>query len=254
MSTWKGWTWAVWIALSGLLPSALPVQAGGATGGAHEITQIANNLQLIGIQLKEIDQLSRLAQQISNQQRMIDHMATQAKHLSQSDWGRAFSDLQRLNDVVRQGRALAYSYGSLDQMMRRTYPGYDTYTQAVLNRDTFEVRLSDWNRTTMDTMQGSLQAAQLQASQFDTEESTMQTLQDLSQSAVGRMQAIQAGNQIAAQQVRQTQKLRQLVMAQMGMQAAFMAGQEDKDAAQHAAYERFMRPTSRPVIGDEQRY
>jgi P-type conjugative transfer protein TrbJ len=95
---------------------------------------------------------------------------------------------------------------------------------------------------------------QLQSTQFETEESTMQTLQTLSQSAVGRMQAIQAGNQIAAQPVRQTQKLRQLLMAQMGMQAAFMAGQADQDAAQRAAYERFMRPTSRPVIGDEQRY
>jgi hypothetical protein len=48
--------------------------------------------------------------------------------------------------------------------------------------------------------------------------------------------------------------LRQLVMAQMGMQAAFLAGQEDKLATQDAAYYRFMTPTAKPVLGDGERY
>jgi P-type conjugative transfer protein TrbJ len=59
-------------------------------------------------------------------------------------------------------------------MMRRTYPGYDEYSRAVLNRDTFEDRLQGWNRTTMDTMRGTLKAMNLQASLFASEESTMQ--------------------------------------------------------------------------------
>jgi type IV secretion system protein TrbJ len=237
MSIWKQRTWAVWIVLCGLCLSVPEVQAGFATEG----TQIANNMQLIAIQLKEIQQLERLAQQIQNQLQMIHHMATQARRLSQTEWGQAFTNLQRLNNVVQQGQALAYSYGSLDQMMRRTYPGYDDYSRTVLDRETFDDRLKGWNRTTMDTMQGTLKAMNLQASLFASEESTMQTLQNLSQSAVGRMQALQAGNQIAAQQVRQTQMLRQLLMAQMGMQAAFLAGQEDRDAAQHSAYHSILK-------------
>jgi len=250
MSTWKQRTAAVWIALCGLCLSVPDVWAGFATKG----TQIANHIQLIAIQLKEVQQLEHLAQQIQNQLQMIHHMATQARRLSQTEWGQTFTNLQRLNSVVQQGQALAYSYGSLDQMMRQTYPGYDEYSRTVLNRDTFEDRFKGWNRTTMDTMQGTLKAMNLQASLFASEESTMQTLQELSQSAVGRMQALQAGNQIAAQQVRQTQMLRQLLMVQMGMQAAFLAGQEDRDAAQHSAYQRFMTPATRPVIGDEERY
>ena len=60
------------------------------------------------------------------------------------------------------------------------------------------------------------------------------------------MQAIQAGNMIAAQQVRQVQMLRQLVMAQMGMQAAFLAGQRrETGGASTPRNYRFMTPTAK---------
>jgi P-type conjugative transfer protein TrbJ len=223
-------------------------------GFATEGTQIANNMQLVAIQLKEVQQLSRLAEQVRNQLKMLDHMATQARRLSQTDWGRAFANLQRLGRVVQQGQALAYSYRDLDRLMQWTYPGYAEYSRTVLHQQTFGERLQSWNRTSMDTMQGTLQAMRLQANLFQEEESTMQALQVMSQNAVGRMQALQAGNMIAAQQVRQVQMLRQLLMAQMGMQAAFLAGREDKEAAQDAAYRQFMRPTGRPVLDNGKRY
>ena len=249
MSNLKPLTGAALIALCLWLNAA---EAFGAK--ATEATQIANNIQLIAIQLKAVEQLKRLATQIQNQLTMINHMATQAKRLSQTDWGAAFAHLQKLSGVVQQGRALAYSASGLDQMMRRTYPGYAEYSTAILNRDTFDDRFKGWNQTSMDTMSGTLKSMQLQSTLFQEEEATMQALQAMSQNAVGRMQALQAGNMIAAQQVRQVQMLRQLMMAQMGMQASFLAGQEDQTAAQHSAYQQFMTPATRPVIGDEERY
>ena len=242
------------VMITWLASSSLALAGGGLRGGALEITQIANNVQLAGIQAKEIQQLVRLAQQVQNQLRMLQDIAIQARRLAKSDWGNAFQDLQRLAGIVRQGRALAYSLGNLDQIMRETYKGYKDYTGIILNQQTFHDRFRTWNETTMDTLRGTLKAVHLQSSQFQTEERTLTTLQGLSQSAQGRMQALQAGHQIAAQQVRQLQKLRQLQMAQMGMQAAFMAGEEDQKAAQQAAYEQFMKPAGKPVIGNETRY
>jgi P-type conjugative transfer protein TrbJ len=237
-----------------LLALCLGLHAPQAANVATESTQIANNIQLFAIQLKEIEQVSKLATQISNQLKMIHHMTTQAQRLSQTDWGQAFTHLQKLSSVVQQGRALAYSYSGLDKMMRQTYPGYAEYSTMVLSGQTFDERLRGWNQTSMDTMQGALQSMHLQANLFGEEEATMQALQSMSQDAVGRMQAIQAGNMIAAQQVRQVQMLRQLMMAQVGMQAAFLAGQEDKAASQDAAYRQFMTPVSRPVLDDGERY
>ena len=93
----------------------------------------------------------------------------------------------------------------------------------------------------MDTIVASMRAAQLQERQFATEEELMNTLQLMGETAGGRMQAIQIGNQIAAQQVRQTQKLRALVMAQMQMQASFMAFQANEKDNDQARSEKYFR-------------
>ena len=65
------------------------------------------------------------------------------------------------------------------------------------------------------------------------------------------MQALQVGAQIANQQVQQMQKLRQLVMSQMNMQANFMAAEAAKDAAKQARAERFWDTNRGTQVGDE---
>ncbi|EBS6671127.1 P-type conjugative transfer protein TrbJ, partial [Salmonella enterica subsp. enterica serovar Mbandaka] len=44
----------------------------------------------------------------------------------------------------------------------------------------------------------------------------------------GRMQAIQAGNEIASQNVQQLQKLRDLIATQINMQGNYMAQEQDR--------------------------
>ncbi len=67
-----------------------------------------------------------------------------------------------------------------------------------------------------------------------------------SQSAVGRQQAIQAGNEIAAQNVQQLQKLRDLVATQITLQGNYMAKQTEQEAVKDAASERFWGGTDTP--------
>lgn len=92
----------------------------------------------------------------------------------------------------------------------------------------------------MDSISGAMRSANLQATQFQTEETTMKSIERLSQNAQGRMEAIQAGNLIAAQQVGQMQKLRSLIMAQMQMQASFMSTQSSEKDQAKAKSEQFL--------------
>ena len=62
----------------------------------------------------------------------------------------------------------------------------------------------------------------------------MQQLQALAGSAQGRMEALQVANMMAAQNVSQIQKLQQLMMMQLQMQADYLAMQQDKEAAHEA--------------------
>src|SRR5438270_5846575 len=70
-----------------------------------------------------------------------------------------------------------------------------------------------WTRTTLDTLRGTLNSVRLHAGDFATEQGRIQALQAMSDSAEGRMQALQLGNMMAGEQLQQLVKLRQLVMA-----------------------------------------
>ncbi|MCB1469025.1 MAG: P-type conjugative transfer protein TrbJ, partial [Rhizobiaceae bacterium] len=91
----------------------------------------------------------------------------------------------------------------------------------------------DWSDTNRDTIAATLRAAGLTADQFGSEQTTMGQLRSISEGAIGQMQALQVGHQIAAQQVAQSQKLRGLVSQQVTMMATwYQSEQAEKDLAQ----------------------
>ena len=102
----------------------------------------------------------------------------------------------------------------------------------------------------LDTMRGVLRSTQLQADDFLGEDTRLQALQALSDSAVGRMQAIQAGNMIAAEEAQQLRKLRQLVMAQSNAQTVYMANQTNKDAQETASLRTWLMQGANQEIGN----
>jgi P-type conjugative transfer protein TrbJ len=67
------------------------------------------------------------------------------------------------------------------------------------------------------------------------EDQTLTTLVNQSQSARGRLQAIQAGNQIAAQEVQQMQKLREMMNAQIQNESLYYAQKIQRQAVDDAA-------------------
>jgi len=74
-------------------------------------------------------------------------------------------------------------------------------------------------------LNGALQSAQSQAQNFQGEQAALQNLELKNQTAIGNLQAVQTGNEIALAQVQQIQMLRQLVMAMMNSQNTAAANQ-----------------------------
>ncbi len=211
------------------------------TGGSTEVTQILNNTQLLEQTSEMYTQTMKLKGQLEKQSAMVDDMKRQGRAISNQEWGRTSQDLKELSDVVRQGEAMAYSSSNSDAVYRKKFQGYDFYSREQgKSTSTFSDRYSDWSRTNMDSISGAMRSANLQATQFQTEETTMKSIERLSQNAQGRMEAIQAGNLIAAQQVGQMQKLRSLIMAQMQMQASFMSTQSSEKDQAKAKSEQFL--------------
>lgn len=206
-------------------------QAGSVAGfgGATEITQLANNVELVNLYLQQVQSYATQLQQYQN-------MLQNTLNIPAQVWGAIQADLMGVANVVRQGQALAYSAQNIGTQFQNTFKGF-SYPQGF----NFKTEYRNWSRATLDGIKGAFEAAKMQADQFATEEGVLTALRAMSQSAQGQMQALQVGAQIAEQQVQQLQKLRQLMMVQMQAQNSYLAAQEQKDAASRLALDDFFR-------------
>src|ERR1700751_778354 len=167
---------------------------------ATEVTQLLNHAQLVM-------QYIRQGEQLANELNMYADMIKNSRTLSAHTFGAIMNDINALSGIVQGGRSLAYSLGNLDQLFRQTYPGYG------YNAGAYYLQYRNWSQTSLDTTLGTLRAAGLQGQQLQSEQAVLDRLRGMAQTSDGRMQALQVANQIAEQQVQQTMKLRQLMLA-----------------------------------------
>lgn len=232
--------------------------AGSATGAATEWTQLANNAQLVdilkssGLQVdNQITQIGQLAEQIQNQLKIYENMLQNTAQLSDHVWGKVESDLHRLRDIVDQGQSISFSMGNADDILQQRFKSYSDLKTDLPNSESFSSSYQSWSDTNRDTIASTLRAASLTADQFDSEESTMNSLRSMSESSDGQMKALQVGHEIAAQQVAQMQKLRGLVSQQMTMMGTWLQSEQtDKDLAQKRR-EEFFKSTVPSTSGGE---
>jgi P-type conjugative transfer protein TrbJ len=219
--------------------SANVPQRAEAGAFATEFTQILNHAQLV---LAYIRQGLQLETEIA----MLANMLRNTKNLSPQKFGQIQADINALAQVVQGGQALAYSLGNLDQLFRKTYPGYTT------NPTVYYTNYQKWSQTTLDTTLGALRAVGLQSQQLQSEQSVINSLESMSQTADGQMQALNVLGQISDQQVQQLMKLRELMMADMSSKQAYQAAIIQQQAAKEAAAQWFF--TGGPVTSDGKTY
>jgi P-type conjugative transfer protein TrbJ len=196
---------------------------------ATEYTQILNYLQLIG-------SLEKQVLMVENQLTQIADMAKHGVTITNQLFGTVASDISNLNQIVKTGQSLSYTMSNLDGTFRLRFPGYSSSTNYGQSYQT-------WSQTSLDSTRGALNAAGLQNSQFSSDQALLKTLQGQSQSAVGRMQAIEVGNQIAENQAEQLMKLRQLMMADMQSKASYQGALVQAEATRQANSDLFFGQT-----------
>ena len=180
---------------------------------ATEPTQILNNIALLEGYALQGEQYARQFQQLEQQLK-------DGQLLSVQLFGPLAQDILGLQKIVKGGEAIAYNQANLDQNFTVKFGGFG-YAPST----NFPANYKSWSQTSLDSTQHSLDAANLQATQLNSEAALMAQLNTSSQSASGQMQAIQAASNIASEQVDQLMKLRQLMMADMQSKAAFQASQ-----------------------------
>ena len=207
------------------------------------VLDLTNLIQNTISALKAIESVINEVQMIANQIKQIENMVQNTSTYSGVWDQEALPRLNRLGQIIEQEQAIAYSMAGMERVFRERYPGYRPVTDWASAYD-------QWTRTTLDTLRGTLAAVRLHADDFGDEQRRIRTLTALSDSAEGRMQAIQAGNMLAAEQIQQLAKLRQLMMAQVNAQNVYMASVTNRDAQRTATQQEWVKNGNReaPVL------
>jgi len=168
-------------------------------------------------------QAARALQQINNQitslQNQTQMLLNQARNLTSLPYSALQAieqSMARTQQLINQAQRLAYDINQIDQAFQRTYP--QSYAGSTTSQQLVSDAQSRWQNS-LAAYQDALrvQAGVVQA--FDTTRTETGALVSSSQSAVGILQATQAGNQLIALQTRQLLDLTALIAAQSRAQS-----------------------------------
>jgi type IV secretion system protein TrbJ len=222
-------------------------QAVFCTNCSTELTQLANNLQLV-------DQLARQVELVRESVQQTANLALNTQPLDNQSWGTTLAEIRRLSSLLGQAKSLSFASADLDARFGEKYKDYNGYVRDQTGEDALSAKLQQWSEDTNASVLTTLKAAGLSSTQMEGEEDDhLRGLERLAETAEGRMQAIQVGNQIAMAAVRQTQKLRQTMLLQVQLLANFVQQQGDRQTSEAARWENFSKALNLPT-GNGQRY
>ena len=202
-----------------LIILSFPVSFAYSQDIATEHTQLLNNIELITENLRQLQSLENQITMIKNQIQELNSVATYQNNFTDVDGLR-----NQLSDITNQGAALSsQTQGLITQMQQEisTMPTSGTMTD--------QQEIAD--EQALSILQNALNRAQQLRQSYPQQMSTVNSLIDKNNQAVGQTQALQASNELAAQNIAQTQSTQELLSEQISMQAAMMSKQvqEEKD-------------------------
>lgn len=197
-------------------------------GGALEVTQLANNVQLME---SVITQANQLQQQLT----MVQTMLKNIQSLDTLTFQSAQTALMNLQGIIQKANGISYTMGSTNTYFSALHPDYATLHQG----NNFSNQQKTWRETVYQNCNTALESADFTMSNFMTEKDALDTLKTASQTAKGQKAAIQAGNQIAAQMSGQLTELKVLTAAQIKAQNSYLYTQQLKEQASQEAENKF---------------
>lgn len=239
--------------LVGLLVAPPTVKAGGGgssvSGVATEVTQLLNNLELAGLHSTELQALVQQSQQLINEAFMIQNQLKNLLTLDDNPLA-MINALEQLSNIVQQGQIVSYAAQNVDALYAHMYPGYSTYLNQDISSAILQQKHIDWSQRNTDNIKATLKASGIQEQTLLNEQDRMDTIVNMSKTSEGRLQAIQAGNLIAAEEVASLQRLRQLIMVNNQHMANYQAQQQDKEDVNAAKWQQLIGEETAPNMND----
>lgn len=197
---------------------------------------------------KQLQQVETQLQQYSTQLQQYANMVQNTATLPQQIYSTAMSDMERVQGLMTTGSQLSFNNVGTSV---GTFSSYLNNTSSAPNDLSAQAsQYVTWSTRATNGITAAMNAITAQNSQLSTDNATMTSLQSQAGSATGQTQAIQNSAEIAAQGVRETEKLRQLVMVQVQLAANQQANQTETDAQGQANWQKFEDVTALSDTGE----
>ena len=225
-------------ALTGLALTILPLQhAHGLFGAGDIVYDPANHAENILTAARSLEQINNQVQQLANEAQMLFNQAQDLAKLPLSVAADLQASLSRVDGLIASARGLAYQIAAIDDAYRRLFP--EAYEQAVSTSQVIQDAQEAWKLA----RQGFKHSLEVQASvvgQLRADAVTLDRLLAVSETAVGNLQATQAGNQLTALAAKQSMQLQSLLAASARAEALEQARALAAHEQARARFERFM--------------
>lgn len=199
----------------------------GPAGGQMIVYDPSNYVQNVLQAARALQQINNQITSLQNQTQMLLNQARNLASLPYSSLQAIEQSIARTQQLINQAQRIAYDINQIDQAFQRTYP------QRYASSTSSQQLIADAQRRSQNSLAAYQDALRVQAGvvqAFDTTRTETNGLVSSSQSAVGILQATQAGNQLIALQTRQLVDLTALIAAQSRAQsldgARLIANQE----------------------------
>lgn len=186
-------------------------------GGSTEVTQIANNIQLVISYEQQVQQFVRQGLQYDAQ---LKNLMRNPGSIMGSD---AVNLIRGIGGIMSASQAMGGNLATIDRKFATTFGNSAAQT--------FSENFSKWNQASKDTLQGSMRAAGMHRDQYASDADALQALYNQSQATNGTLDSLQTLSQINIRQVQQTQALGDLMATQNIASSTYMATQTAKAQA-----------------------
>lgn len=180
---------------------------------------------------QRVTQLINMARELQNQAAMYTETIKSTQNAitgASFNWDNVEGIMNKLGNVIDEGESLAYSAKNIEGDFKQVYPGYGKNKSEKAN---YQVQYKKWVNTNQDTMKGTLKSLNLSYKDLQNEKKLKEKLQTQAKTAHGQMEASQVANEMAAEEINQLQKLRQILITNASSQAEYQAFAAQKDAA-----------------------
>ncbi|MDR2175112.1 MAG: P-type conjugative transfer protein TrbJ [Synergistaceae bacterium] len=224
------------VLLASLLGTAgIAGAGGGLSGGSTEVTQLANNAELVavaqnGVQQvqNQIRQITHEIEMITNQVTMIQDMVRNTLSLPNQLFGDIMGSVDEVKNVLARTQGVAHSLGDIDGLFKSRFWTPAQMTGMKTTTD-FQKEYSTIQETQRETIRSSMNATGVIYDQYTSDADLLKQLQEKAGSAEGRNQLLQMELQLMAFSSRQLLRLQELSMMQMTNYGATLEAERAKE-------------------------